>query len=171
MVEGAGHASLVRDALMVALPASLRVHLRPSFEWYGCRGAAFHNDAHYADVLLGAWCIDGPEREVVFPRVATGVRATAGDWVVFDPFEPHAVLLPGRDRYRGDEYNADDAASVFVAFELELAPPLREDFLVGSGAEHSRLLARRAPIHAETGAIPSTPTLSERGFTAEPPTG
>jgi len=153
MIDDAAQVDLVRGALVAALPASLWVHLRPSLEWYGCRGAAFHNDAHYADVLFGAWCIDGPTREIVFPRVATRVTATTGDWVVFDPFEPHAVLIPGRDRYRGDDYNAGDAVSVFLAFELDLAQPLREIFSIGAVAEHAQLLASRVPIHAETGAI------------------
>lgn len=153
IIENAAHANLVRAALTAALPTPLLVHLRSRFEWYGCRGAAFHNDAHYADVLFGAWCIDGPARQIVFPRVATRINAAAGDWIVFDPFEPHAVLLPGRDRYQSDDYHAGDAASVFLAFELDLAQPLREIFLIGSGAERSLLLASRVPIHAETGAI------------------
>jgi len=42
---------------------------------------------------------------------------------------------------------------VFLAFELDLAQPLREIFSIGAVAEHAQLLASRVPIHAETGAI------------------
>src|SRR5512147_2260643 len=61
--DRATYAQLARQ-----LPAALAPHLREDFEWYACRGAFFHNDAHYGQVLFGAWCIDGPAREIAFAR-------------------------------------------------------------------------------------------------------
>ena len=82
-------------ALAVDLGPALARGLRRSFEWYVCRGAFFHNDAHYGGVLFGAWCAAGPRREIAFSRPGLRVPAAPGDWLVFDPFEPHAVLDPG----------------------------------------------------------------------------
>lgn len=130
-----------------------RLTLRARFEWYACRGAGFHNDAHYEGVLFGAWCVAGPAREIVFPRGAVCVPAAIGDFVVFDPFEPHAVLDPGQDLYSREHFEAAPA-SVFVGFEIEIDEDARGAFGIDTRPEGGALLSSAIPINAESGALP-----------------
>jgi hypothetical protein len=149
---GSFRAEAVRAALADALPPALRDSLRATFEWYACRGAFFHNDAHYGEVLFGAWCVAGPPREIAFARAGLRLPAGPGDWVVFDPFEPHAVLDGGADRYRREDYDGAPA-SVFIGFELQLDEPVRRAFGIGPPRASSPVLASSVAIHAESGAL------------------
>ncbi|MFN7570872.1 MAG: hypothetical protein ACK5TK_05360 [Betaproteobacteria bacterium] len=139
-------------ALQQALPAALVAALRPNFEWYVCRGAFFHTDAHYGEVLFGAWCVLGPARELVFPRLGLRLPAQAGDCAVFDPFEPHAVLAPGAAAYEGDAY-AGTAPSVFLGFEIALTDAVRAAFGIGGAPAEGPELSSRAAVNAETGEL------------------
>ncbi|MDL1859751.1 hypothetical protein FBR04_01800 [Betaproteobacteria bacterium PRO7] len=138
-------------ALAAALGSVLAPSLRRSFEWYVCRGAFFHNDAHYAGVLFGVWCVAGPPREIVFPRLGLRAAAAPGDWAVFDPFEPHAVLDPGAPTYDRAPY-ANARPSVFAGFEIELNEATRAAFAIAEEAPGIEL-SSRTRINAETGAI------------------
>jgi hypothetical protein len=140
----------LRDVLAGALPPVLRPSLRGEFEWYACRGAFFHNDAHYGAVLFGAWCIAGPPREIVFSRAGLRCPAAPGHWVVFDPFEPHAVLDPGVDRFRREQYEGAPV-SLFLGFELELDGPVRRAFGIGPAHAPAAVLASSVAVNAETG--------------------
>jgi hypothetical protein len=140
----------LRAALANALPAALAGSLRPGFEWYACRGAFFHNDAHYEGVLFGAWCVGGPPREIVFARAGVRMPAAPGDWVAFDPFEPHAVLDPGAQRYRREQYDSAPA-SLFIGFELGLDDRVRAAFGIGVPPPGAPVLSSRVAINAETG--------------------
>jgi hypothetical protein len=142
----------LHSALADALPAGLRDSLRAGFEWYACRGAFFHNDAHYGTVLFGAWCVAGPPREIVFGRAGTRTAAGPGDWVVFDPFEPHAVLDPAADRYTRERY-ADTPASLFIGFELQLDERVMSTFGIRPALPDAPVLASSVAINAETGAL------------------
>ena len=71
--DAAVHAEI---AALIELP--LRYALRQGFEWYVCRGAFFHTDAHYASVLFGVWYIVGPPVDLVFPRIGRRVAASIG---------------------------------------------------------------------------------------------
>jgi hypothetical protein len=137
--------------LATALGPALAARLRRRFEWYVCRGAFFHNDAHYAGVLFGVWCVAGPPREVVFPRLGLRVGAAPGDWVVFDPFEPHAVLDPDAPTYERARYEGA-APSVFAGFEIELNEAACAAFAIGHSTQGVEL-SSRTRINAETGAI------------------
>jgi len=141
----------VSAKLASALPEPLADALRPGFEWYACRGAFFHNDAHYEDVLFGAWCVSGPSREIVFSRAGRRAPAGPGDWIVFDPFEPHAVLDPGCESYRREQYDGAPV-SLFVGFELCLDDRVRQAFGIAPPPAGSPVLSSRGAIHAETGA-------------------
>ena len=143
----------LHKALADALPAALRNSLRTGFEWYACRGAFFHNDAHYGTVLFGAWCVAGPPREIVFARAGTRVPAGPGDWVIFDPFEPHAVLDPGTDDRYTREHYAGAPASLFVGFELHLDERVVDAFAITPAHPDAPVLASSVAIHAETGAL------------------
>jgi hypothetical protein len=138
-------------ALRGALPDNLQSSLRPRLEWYGCRGAFFHNDAHYDGVLFGVWCVLGPQRELVFPRVATSLPACTGDLAVFDPFEPHGVLKPGARSYQSEDY-ADAELSLFLGFELALTPAVRAAFGIGDPHVAAPTFSSRIAIHPATGA-------------------
>jgi hypothetical protein len=142
----------LRDALASSLPAPLAVALRDTFEWYACRGAFFHTDAHYGEVLIGAWHVAGPARELVFSRAGARLPLAPGTWVVFDPFEPHAVLDPGASTYARERYEGAPV-SVFVGFELELSASVREAFGVGAAALGAPPLSSQVPVNPETGAI------------------
>lgn len=144
--------SEIRAPLASAMPPALREPLRSEFEWYACRGAFFHNDAHYGEVLFGAWCVAGPRREIVFARAGARAAAGPGDWVVFDPFEPHAVLDPGEHRYRRERY-VGSPVSLFLAFELRLDQAACEAFGIGPPIPGTPVLASSAAINAETGAL------------------
>ena len=76
----------------------------------------------------------------------------AGDVLVFDPFESHAVLDPGQDRYDRDRYEGAPA-SLFVAFELELTPAVCTNFGVGPPVPGARIISSATAVNAETGAI------------------
>lgn len=130
--------------LAAQLPADLAPHLRENFEWYACRRAFFHNDAHYGDVLL---------RCLVHPRAGARDRLRApGDLVMFAPSEPDGVLDPGHPRYSRAAY-FDAPASAFLGFELTLAPAVRQHFGVGEAPSGSVVLSSQVPVHAETGAL------------------
>jgi hypothetical protein len=146
--DGASH-----RLLAATLPADCALRLRERFEWYTCRGAGFHNDAHYADVLFGAWCIAGPPREIVFPRAMRRIPAEIGDVVIFDPFEPHAVLDPGQDRYARERYEGA-APSLFIGFEIELDAAAIQAFGIDQAPSTGVNLSSSVPINAETGALP-----------------
>ncbi len=138
-------------ALAAALGPELASGLLRRFEWYVCRGAFFHHDAHFAGVLFGAWCVAGPPREVVFSRLGLRVGAAPGDWVIFDPFEPHAVLDPDAPTYERARY-AGAAPSVFAGFELALNEAMCAAFAIAHDAQGIEL-SSRTRINAETGAI------------------
>jgi hypothetical protein len=140
----------VRAALQRALPPPCGPALRDRLEWYGCRGAFFHTDAHYDGVLFGVWCVAGPPRELVFPRGGLRLPARPGAVAVFDPYEPHAVLDAGRLRYIADDY-VGAAPSVFVGFEIELAPAVCDVFGVMAPAAGAIELSSRRAVNAETG--------------------
>lgn len=146
----------VHEALIRALEPLPAHALRQAFEWYQCRGAFFHTDAHYADVLFGVWYLDGPPVDIVFPRGTLRVAARPGTIVVFDPFEVHGVLRPGAAEYRADDYLGCDA-SVFVGFELELEESVRATFDLGEPDAATRLVSSSTRVMPTTGAFESPP--------------
>jgi hypothetical protein len=132
------------------LPEALAAAVRPKLEWYGCRGAAFHTDAHYEDVLFGAWCLAGPARDIVFAGVGLKLQCTVGALVVFDPFLPHAVLDPDQARYDRERYDGA-AASVLIGFELDLTAAAREAFGIGPAEAGAFSIGSATAVNAETG--------------------
>jgi hypothetical protein len=62
-------------------------------------------------------------RSVPFP-------ATTGSLVVFDPFEPHAILESTAIRYNPDDYQGTER-NLFLGFEITLAPAVRTVFGIG----------------------------------------
>ncbi len=143
----------VHAQLCAALGVALAPAVRSDLEWYTCRGAFFHNDAHYEARLFGVWCIAGPESEIVFPRAALRLPAGPGSIAVFDPFEVHGVLAPGRTAYEADDYHAAEP-SVFVGFELDISAGIAETFAI-LGRPRGRVISSRTRIDSATGAIDS----------------
>lgn len=139
-----------RDRLGEALGAPYAAALRPEFEWYVCRGAFFHNDAHYGDVMFGVWCITG-DMQLVFPRVGYRMDAAAGTIAVFDPFEVHGVLAPGDQWFDADRYD-NAPVSVFAGFELDLSGAVRDAFGL-SAAPLGRTIASHTRISPRDGAL------------------
>jgi hypothetical protein len=141
------------QALKACLPGPLAAALRPTFEWYGCRGAGFHTDSHYESVLFGAWGLAGPERHILF---AGGgglcLRCATAGLVVFDPFLPHAVLDPDQARYERSRYTGAPA-NVFLGFELELTAPARAAFGIGPAEPGAFAIGSTTAVNAETGAF------------------
>jgi hypothetical protein len=148
---GAWSDSNVHRAIAASLDRLPPETLRPSFEWYLCRGAHFHTDAHYADVLFGVWYVAGPAVDIVFARGPLRVEAHPGSIIVFDPFEVHGVLLPGAPEYRAGDYTAA-ATSVFVGFEIEIEATVRTVFDLSAEAG-ARLVSSGTRIAATTGAF------------------
>lgn len=156
-VESAGafHDPRIELELRLALAERLGANTRQQMEWYGCRGAYFHNDAHYDGVLFGVWCVASPPRDLVFPRIGCRLPVQAGNLVVFDPFEPHAVLQSGATRYRSEDYKAAEA-SLFLGFEVELTAEVRRMFGIGAIHADAPTLSSRVAINPETGAPATT---------------
>lgn len=141
----------VRGRLAQILGPVLSPALRSDFEWYLCRGAFFHNDAHFDGVLFGVWTLAGPPAELAFPRPGLRLDASPGNVVVFDPFEVHGVLAPGRNRYAPEDY-ANAETSVFIGFELSLTDAVSNAFRL-SPVSTGRTLSSRTRIAAATGAF------------------
>jgi hypothetical protein len=142
----------VHAQIVALIDPPLRHALRRGLEWYVCRGAFFHTDAHYANVLFGVWYIAGPPVDLVFARAGRRVAAHPGTLTIFDPFEVHGVLLPGMSEYRAEDY-LDCASSVFVGFELELDDVVASRFGVSTHAADARLISSATRIAAATGAF------------------
>jgi len=138
--------------LRAGLPAAFGSALRPEFEWYGCKGAGFHTDAHYDAVLFGAWLLAGPPRDIAFAEPPLRLACSAGDAVVFDPFQPHAVLDPGEAGYERGRY-LPAAPNVFLGFELELTDIVRRQFGIGPAETGAFSIGSATPVNAETGQI------------------
>lgn len=145
----------VHAALLAQLPPGKGLRLRERFEWYACRGAGFHTDAHYGGVLFGAWCVAGPKREIVFSRSGLRVGAAVGELVVFDPFEPHAVLDPGQARYAREHFERAPV-SLFLGFEIDLDAAARVAFGIGAPPAGGAILSSAVAVNAETGALPGS---------------
>ncbi|MBA3253905.1 MAG: hypothetical protein H0T67_06540 [Burkholderiaceae bacterium] len=126
--------------------------LRPGFEWYYCRGAFFHNDAHYDARLFGVWCIVAPPMELVFPRTDVRVAIAPGRIVVFDPFEVHGVLAPGRTTYAASDYESANP-SVFLGFELDITPTVAEVFDIRDRIDPGAVISSQTRIDATSGKI------------------
>ncbi len=141
----------VRAQLCGALGSPLAAALRAHFEWYQCRGAFFHNDAHFDVRLFGIWCIFGPQAELALPRVKLRLPAGPGSIAIFDPFEVHGVLAPGRATYSSDDYKNTEA-SVFLGFELDITPPVADAFGITPGVQ-GRVISSRTRIASDSGAI------------------
>lgn len=149
---GAWEDDSVHAALSSALDAPLRPALRRGFEWHLCRGAFFHNDAHYGDVLFGVWCAAGPSMDLVFPRAGIHIASRPGTIAIFDPFEVHGVLQPGARDYRAEDYASADV-SVFVGFELTIDDAVRERFGIAASVPDARIVSSRTRVVAATGAF------------------
>jgi len=141
-----------RQALIGSLPDDFTHALRPQLQWYACRGAGFHTDAHYSNVLFGAWYLAGPPCNLVFADPTAQLACPIGELVVFDPFQPHAVLSLGQERYERDRYVAA-AASVFLGFELELTAAVRRRFGIGEAESGAFSISSSTAVNAETGQI------------------
>jgi hypothetical protein len=148
---GAWHDRAVHAQLAETLGTPLGAALRPHFEWYSCRGAFFHNDAHYDARLFGVWCIAGPAMDLVFPRAAVRLAIRPGHFVVFDPFEVHGVLIPEAEVYNSSDYH-DAATSMFLGFELDITPSVADAFGIRVGAQ-GYVISSRSRINAVNGAI------------------
>jgi hypothetical protein len=142
----------VQAELAAVLGEPLASALRPTFEWHVCRGAFFHTDAHYADVMFGVWYVDGPPVDIVFPRAGMRLPALPGSVVVFDPFEVHGVLHSGAREYVADEYAAS-AASVFAGFELNLDDAVRVRFGIVEPVAGARVISSGTRVSAATGSF------------------
>lgn len=151
--RGMWQESVVQTQLAEALGGALAPALRADFEWYYCRGAFFHNDAHYDARLFGVWYVFGPPVELVFPRATVRLGVGPGSIVVFDPFEVHGVLAPGRSSYAATDYQSADA-SVFLGFELDITPVIADAFDIHDGLD-GPVISSRTRISAASGAIES----------------
>ncbi len=143
----------VHAQLAEALGARLGPALRADFEWYYCRGAFFHNDAHYDARLFGVWYVEGPPIELVFPRAALRLAVAPGSIVVFDPFEVHGALAPGCSTYAASDYQSGET-SVFLGFELDITSAIADAFDIHDGAS-GHVISSRTRIDATSGAIES----------------
>jgi hypothetical protein len=149
---GAWTDASVHGQIVASLDLPLQPALRQAFEWYLCRGAFFHTDAHYSNVLFGVWYIDGPAVDITFARAGIRVGADPGTLVIFDPFEVHGVLLPGATAYRAEDY-LTNPGSVFVGFELELDESVRASFDITAVPSSARVISSATRVSSTSGAF------------------
>ena len=142
----------LHSQLAKALGEPLGAALRAGFEWYYCRGAFFHNDAHYDARLFGVWCIVSPAMDLVFPRAEVRVAVAPGSIVVFDPFEVHGVLASGCSAYAAHDYQKVNA-SVYLGFELDITPAIAELFEIQDCIGPGPVISSQTRIDATSGAI------------------
>lgn len=138
--------------LAEALGDPLCAALRPTFEWYYCQGAFFHNDAHYDARLFGVWCVVAPAIELVFPRIEVRVAVPPGTVVVFDPYEVHGVLAPGCTAYAETDYQSA-SASVFLGFELDITPAIAKLFGIHDRIDPGLVISSQTRVDATSGKI------------------
>jgi|GEM_PF-1685246 len=152
--HGAWRDADVRAQLSGALKSGFAPALRVDLDWYQCRGAFFHNDAHYDARLFGIWCIVGSPAEIVFPRAALRLPVRVGRIYVFDPFEVHGVLAPDRSVYAEDDYRTAEP-SVFIGFELDITPAIAIAFAIepDEQGQQGRVISSRTRIAADSGAL------------------
>ena len=149
---GAWTDTRVHRQIGTALGTRLQPALRETFDWYLCRGAFFHTDAHYSNVLFGVWYIDGPAMDIAFARAGVRVSAHPGTLVIFDPFEVHGVLRHGAASYRAEDYLTGDS-SVFVGFELELDESVRASFEMTAAPSSARVISSATRVSSTSGAF------------------
>jgi len=149
--SGAWHDAAARAQLINALGSQLASGLRDDFEWYRCRGAFFHNDAHYDNQLFGVWCISASPADLVFPRAPMRLAISPGSIVVFDPFEVHGIVRPNAQQFSASEYDKAEAI-VLLGFELDLTEDIATAFGITRGIA-GPLVSSRTRINAATGAI------------------
>ena len=89
--------------------------------------------------------------ELVFPRAAVRVPLRKGSIVVFDPFEVHGVLAPGRTVYAPADYRDTDV-TVFLGFELDLTADTAKAFDICHELA-GPIISSRTRICAHSGAI------------------
>jgi hypothetical protein len=149
---GAWSDNAVHRQIAALLDPPLQPALRRTLEWYLCRGAFFHTDAHFSNVLFGVWYIVGPPVDIAFARAGVRIRTDPGTLVVFDPFEVHGVLQRGATTYRAEDYRTGEA-SVFVGFELELDESVRASFDMAADPDHARVISSSTRVSSATGAF------------------
>jgi len=142
----------IQAHLASLLEPPLAAALRPQFEWYQCRGAYFHNDAHYEQTLFGIWCVMGAPAELVFPRADLRVGAGPGDIAVFDPFEVHGLLAPGCHTYCADVYEGT-VPNIYVGFEIAFTPEVAALFNTRSSYAAGPVISSSTRIAAVDGRI------------------
>ncbi len=99
--------------------------------------------------------VSWPARRWTSSSHASGWRVASriGTAIVFDPFEPHGVLLPGSATYEAECY-ADAAPSVFLAFELAVdRGDARRVRASVRRCQAALVLSSERAVHAETGAL------------------
>jgi hypothetical protein len=141
----------VHSHLAAVLGSTLGSGLRTDFEWYCCRGAFFHNDAHYDGRLFGTWSIGGPAHYLVFPRESVRLTRAPNNIAIFDPFEVHGILLERAKVFEPADY-ADSESTAILGFELDLTPAIADAFGIASGATE-RVISSATRISASNGAF------------------
>lgn len=149
--SGVWRDAAARAQLANALGSRLAYGLRDDFEWYRCRGAFFHNDAHYDNRLFGVWCISASPADLVFPRAPMRLTISTGSIVVFDPFEVHGIVRPNAEKFSASDYDKAEAV-VLLGFELDLTADIAVAFGITPGIA-GPLVSSRSRINATTGAI------------------
>jgi hypothetical protein len=101
--------------------------------------------------MFGVWSICGPLAELVFPRAAVRVSIATGSIVIFDPFEVHGVLAPGRSSYSPDDYQSTEP-NTFLGFELDLTPEVAAAFGI-EAAVAGAMISSQTRVCAISGAL------------------
>ena len=102
--------------------------------------------------LFGVWCVVTPAIELVFPRIDVRVAVPPGTVVVFDPFEVHGVLAPGRTAYAASDYQSA-SASVFLGFELDITPAIATLFDIHDRIDPGLVISSQTRVDATSGKI------------------
>jgi len=88
-----------------------------------CRGAKYHHDgAHYGAVAFcNLFLSEDAGLDLHFPQTGHRIPLARGTAVLFDPSQPHGVIVRGRPGFEAAEFPAgQDCLQVFLTWEVPI---------------------------------------------------
>lgn len=88
-----------------------------------CRGARYHHDGdqYGGAAFCNLFLSEDKGLDLLFPATGKRIALKRGTAVIFDPVQPHGVVLRGRDTFSSADFAPDqDFTQVFLTWELPI---------------------------------------------------
>ncbi|WP_250453645.1 hypothetical protein [Caballeronia sp. ATUFL_M2_KS44] len=88
-----------------------------------CRGARYHHDGEQygGAAFCNLFLSEDKGLDLLFPSTGQRIALERGTAVVFDPVQPHGVILRGRDTFSSADFAPDqDFTQIFLTWELPI---------------------------------------------------